>query len=120
MSLDLLSTAQWTKELYFLCQVLFEVLTVLSPVLSSTPPHFLQEMGPCFLGILFCTQLSPLYPPPPGLMPMAVLGPEQVITFGCAELASVDTTVVLMNRGEQQLAFAAIEMHLAFEQCRLQ
>jgi hypothetical protein len=46
---------------------------------------------------------------------MAALGPERVVTFGCAELAGVDTTVVLMHRGEQQLAFAAIEMHLAFE-----
>lgn len=38
------------------------------------------------------------------------------LTFGRAELAGVDATVVLMHGGEQQLALAPVKMHLAFEQ----
>lgn len=54
-------------------------------------------------------------PPARGWVLTAAQGPKWAVTFGRAELAGVDATVVLMYRGEQQLAFAAIEMHLAFE-----
>lgn len=71
--------------------------------------------------IFLCPQPLHLQPPPSSCWaPTAAPGPEWAVTFGRAELASVDTTVVLMHRGEQQLALPAIEMHLAFEQCRLQ
>lgn len=71
--------------------------------------------------ILFLHLALHFQPPPSGSWaPTAAPGPERAVTFGRAELAGVDTAVVLMHRREQQLAFPAIEMHLAFEQCRLQ
>lgn len=74
---------------------------------------------------------SPIYHSSPGILPLqgppssswgpeAALGPKWAVTFGRAELAGVDATVVLVHGGEQQLAFPTIEMHLAFEQRGLQ
>lgn len=102
-----------------LCQLLLPVLILLRQAhcTVSHPLLFPKEME----SILFCTQLLHVQSPPSSSwVSTAALGPKRVVTFGSAELAGVDATVVLMHRGEKQLAFPAIKMHLAFEQRRLQ